>query len=71
MDHHQNTLPPHQEGEEWKEGEFKECTCTPQGEIQCTCVEQNITCADGEEFYWDENCQKHCSRGFFFKPITW
>ncbi|KAL5263402.1 hypothetical protein ACHWQZ_G008688 [Mnemiopsis leidyi] len=50
------------EGEEWKEGEFKECTCTPQGEIQCTCVEQNITCADGEEFYWDENCQKHCSR---------
>ncbi|XP_063689126.1 IgGFc-binding protein-like [Bolinopsis microptera] len=50
------------EGEEWKEGEYQECTCTLQGEIVCTCAEQDITCEEGEEIYYDASCEKHCSR---------
>ena len=44
------------------EGEFTECTCTPTGDTECTCIEQEVECSETEEAYNDENCQLVCSR---------
>ena len=52
-----------QELESWDEGEFELCTCNTEGEIECECKEQDVTCEEGEEMYTDENCQQLCAKG--------
>ena len=39
------------------------CTCNTEGEIECECKEQDVTCEDHEEVYTDENCEKLCAKG--------
>ena len=51
-----------QEGDTWKEGDYTECTCSPMGETECSCIEQEVTCEATEEGYYNEDCQFLCSR---------
>ena len=44
-------------------GEFESCLCTVTGDIECHCVEQDVSCdPEKEEEYYEENCELKCSR---------
>ena len=51
-------------------GEFESCLCTVTGEIECHCVEQDVSCdLEKEEEYFEENCELKCSRCEFFGVV--
>ncbi|XP_063676239.1 uncharacterized protein LOC134812668 isoform X1 [Bolinopsis microptera] len=51
------------EEETWMNGEFESCLCTVTGDVECHCIEQEVTCdPEKEEEYYEQNCELKCSR---------